>query len=322
MNKTLTKIAVTGASTVLGATAALSLSMPAQAATLKGEAQGCNVFVFGNMTASSDAEGRVCVSGNAILDLSVGTKLSPGSGDVLVVGGDLTYASGNQISGGDAIVGGTANLSPGLNIKDGELKLEEPSIDFDAAEQFYKNYSAQLGGLNANGETNVAYNNITLGGVGSGRNVFNLDASDLSNASSLNITNVNADSTILVNVIGDSISAKNFQIMFDGTADKSFASNVLWNLPDATYLTSEGFSWIGSVLAPMAHYDFNNGHIDGQLITQSVSGSGEYHNIGFDGDLPEPESVPEPLTILGSGMALGFGAFFKRQQSKKQKNAN
>jgi hypothetical protein len=30
-------------------------------------------------------------------------------------------------------------------------------------------------------------------------------------------------------------------------------------------------------------------------------------------------AVPEPLTILGSSMALGFGALFKKQQSKKQK---
>ena len=29
-------------------------------------------------------------------------------------------------------------------------------------------------------------------------------------------------------------------------------------------------------------------------------------------------AVPEPLTILGTGTALGMGAFFKRQQAKKQ----
>ncbi|MEQ8466266.1 PEP-CTERM sorting domain-containing protein [Coleofasciculus sp. E1-EBD-02] len=31
--------------------------------------------------------------------------------------------------------------------------------------------------------------------------------------------------------------------------------------------------------------------------------------------------TPEPLTILGSATALGFGALFKRQQSKKQKES-
>jgi hypothetical protein len=31
------------------------------------------------------------------------------------------------------------------------------------------------------------------------------------------------------------------------------------------------------------------------------------------------EPVPEPLTILGTGMALGFGGLFQREFSKKQK---
>ncbi|MEQ9235834.1 PEP-CTERM sorting domain-containing protein [Coleofasciculus sp. E2-BRE-01] len=43
-----------------------------------------------------------------------------------------------------------------------------------------------------------------------------------------------------------------------------------------------------------------------------LPGSGAIDNVQF-------EKVPEPLTILGSTMALGFGALFKKQQSKKQK---
>ena len=35
----------------------------------------------------------------------------------------------------------------------------------------------------------------------------------------------------------------------------------------------------------------------------------------------EGKPVPEPLTILGSGLALGFGAYFKKEYSKKQKKA-
>ncbi|MEQ8975973.1 MAG: PEP-CTERM sorting domain-containing protein [Coleofasciculus sp. C1-SOL-03] len=42
-----------------------------------------------------------------------------------------------------------------------------------------------------------------------------------------------------------------------------------------------------------------------------LPGSGAIDDVNY--------AVPEPLTILGSGMALGFGALFKKQQSKKQK---
>jgi hypothetical protein len=32
-------------------------------------------------------------------------------------------------------------------------------------------------------------------------------------------------------------------------------------------------------------------------------------------------TVPEPLTILGSGLALGFGALFKKEYSRKRQKA-
>lgn len=35
----------------------------------------------------------------------------------------------------------------------------------------------------------------------------------------------------------------------------------------------------------------------------------------------QPEPVPEPLTVLGYATALGFGAFFKREHSKRLKKA-
>lgn len=35
----------------------------------------------------------------------------------------------------------------------------------------------------------------------------------------------------------------------------------------------------------------------------------------------EPAGVPEPITVFGSGLALGFGALFKRQMAKRPKKA-
>ena len=314
MNKTLTKIAVTGASTVLGATAALSLSIPAQAATVSGipgSAKDFNVFVFENMDAkNTDAEGRIAVGGNATLEnFGVASQLPDnGAGDTLVVGGNLNYKTSGQVFAGDVVVTGTATLdTPSVNIKNGQLKSGTP-INFAEAEQFYKNYSAQLGGLTDDTPT---------------LKVLNFTTSGLADAISQGLKiDFDANSSVLVNVTGQSLDVSGGGIFLNGSQEDTYANRVLFNFVNTTQLNSTGFSWNGSVLAPMADYnEFANGHIDGQLIAKSVTGTGEYHNIGFDGDLPEPESVPEPLTILGSSMALGFGAFFKRQQSKKQKNA-
>lgn len=331
MNKTLTKIAVTGVSTVLGATAALSLSIPAQAGSLKGPAQNFNVFVLEDMDAfNTDSHGRVAVGGDATLtNFGTASELpTSGAGDTLVVGGDLNYNNG-QVFAGDVVVGGTANLSPGVNIQNGTLKSGTP-INFAEAEQFYKNYSAQLGGLATNGTVQDSFGTLNLNGSSSDLNVFELDASVFANANGLNIS-FNPNSTVLVNVTGNPFDLQSgFQINLNDNPNGAGANRVLFNFVDATQMNSTGFSWQGSVLAPLAEYnEFSNGHINGQMIAKSITGSGEYHTVApntgssvmFDGDLPEPESVPEPLTILGSGMALGFGAFFKRQQSKKQKNA-
>jgi len=336
MNKTLTKIAVTGVSTVLGATAALSLSIPAQAGSLKGPAKDFNVFVFEDLDVYNvDAHGRIAVGGNATLEnFGVASQLpANGAGDTLVVGGNLNYKTSGQVFVGDVVVDGTATLdTPSVNIKNGQLKSGNP-IDFGAAEQFYKNYSAQLGGLATNGTVNDnGFGQLTLNGTSSDLNVFELDASVFASANYLNIT-FDSNSTVLVNVTGNPFDLQSgFQMNLNGNPNGAGANRVLFNFTDATQLNSTGFAWQGSVLAPLAEYnEFSNGHINGQMIARSITGNGEYHIVApnngdssviFDGNLPDPEPVPEPLTILGSGMALGFGAFFKRQQSKKQKNAD
>ncbi|PHV62596.1 DUF4114 domain-containing protein [Cyanobacterium aponinum] len=48
----------------------------------------------------------------------------------------------------------------------------------------------------------------------------------------------------------------------------------------------------------------------------SYSGDGDYND--FVVHVSDIEAVPEPLTILGTGLALGLGGLFKSKQSKKQ----
>src|SRR5690606_23275872 len=41
----------------------------------------------------------------------------------------------------------------------------------------------------------------------------------------------------------------------------------------------------GTLLAPNASVNFNNGHIDGSLIVGSITGTGESHNFLFEGSI-------------------------------------
>ncbi|MEQ8963778.1 MAG: PEP-CTERM sorting domain-containing protein [Coleofasciculus sp. C2-GNP5-27] len=53
---------------------------------------------------------------------------------------------------------------------------------------------------------------------------------------------------------------------------------------------------------------------DEVVLTQLGNNPG----IAFESDNHAYRPVPEPLTILGSGLALGFGAIFKKQQSRRR----
>ncbi len=79
---------------------------------------------------------------------------------------------------------------------------------------------------------------------------------------------------------------------FNGSTEVESLSNV--GAGDNEFVTVDGFS---------------NTKVTRLEVT--LPGSGAIDDVNY--------AVPEPLTILGSGMALGFGALFKKQQSKKQK---
>ena len=91
-------------------------SLSAMASPLSlGVAGDYNTFIFNNFTATSDTQGRLAVGGNMnVSGYSVGDQLPANSGDVLVVGGDLTYSSG-RVYNGDVVVGGSYT-GPGYDL--------------------------------------------------------------------------------------------------------------------------------------------------------------------------------------------------------------
>lgn len=283
---------------------------PAANATVLSLASEYNIYVLGNMNQTSDSEGRVAVAGNATLsNYGVGDRLPAGTtGNSLVVGGNLTY-NGGQVFHGSTVYGGT--LTGNFGSPNGTVS-QGTGLDFAAASSYLTTASNYWGGLGSNGQTVEYYGGVRLIGTQSDLNVFTVSGDYLSKSWGVNI-DAPAGSTVLINVTGDSSAFRNLGFSFEdlngdgkGTVSRQ---NVIYNFVDATSLTINGAGIQGSVLAPKANVQFDNGNINGQLIAGNLSGSGEAHNYLFQGSLPTPVQVPEPsssLLVIAAGGLLAM----------------
>jgi len=305
------------------ATLTLGLATAAQAATL-GQAADFNLFVLGDATQNgTDVEGRVAIGGNATLsNYFAGMALtpSPNNGDTLVVGNNLSFLNGSVT--GNAVYGGSANVS-NVNFNQGSLRQGSP-IDFNAAGAELRQISTSLSRLTTNGTTTIGEfdRGISLRGTNSELNVFNVLGSDLAQATSFNI-DAPSDSTVIVNINGNSGRFSSLGFNLTGINQQQ----VLYNFFEATNLTASAIGIQGSLLAPNAAFDFNNGVIDGNLIVGSLSGSGQTNLSLFRGRIPQQPptptppttSVPEPTSVLALGLVTALASLFRRQSKKAAK---
>ncbi|MEH2301905.1 MAG: choice-of-anchor A family protein [Nostoc sp.] len=304
-------------------TLALGFSARANAVEL-GAASDYNVFVLGDISQQyTDIEGKLAAGGNVNFVGGLGSKLSGNSGNVVVAGQNLTLSNG-QVYHGNAVYGGTANVASNVGFPQGTLSKGKP-IDFNEAGKELRGLSQYLATLTPTGKTTVqSWGGINLSGSGTAFNVFNLAGSSVSKANSFGISG-DANSTVVVNISGKDVSLQNFGFNIAGT-DKQ---KVIYNFYEATNITASGISILGSILAPLANFNFNNGQVNGNVVVASLTGNGESHNYLFNGDLPDvptkyytppkpPTStqVPEPANLPGLGLiAVVFGLFrHKRNQ--------
>ena len=121
--------------------------------------------------------------------------------------------------------------------------------------------------------TRTTWGVINLSGTHPTLNVFNVNASDFSGATTLSIS-APANSLAVINIRGTAPSLSGFGVAFSGGIDQR---TVLFNFPEATTLTASGIGFPGTVLAPYARMTFNNGSWDGGIYAVSLTGNAEGH---------------------------------------------
>jgi len=311
----------------------LSMVASIHAAPLLGPAAEYNAFIFDEMDVSySDVEGKVAVGGNATMShYSVGLKASP-SDYALVGGADVAIYNGGVNNGGIYAEGNVA-INPAIVQGDVDAKgsvsaINSPvsgtvssSVIFDGPVDFADAYtqldatSEDLKNLTVNATTTMhPWDYLIFSGDHSADvSVFNVTASQLNTAWGVEY-DLDSDDLAIINVAGTSININNmdFNVNNSGVGKQE---RILYNFFEATEIFMSGVGFKGSILAPHADFQFNNGVLEGSIIANSFTGSGQINAHYYQGTV----DVPEPATTAMLGLGIGLlGLFFFTSNRKRQ----
>lgn len=325
---------------VAGLVAVAALAVPAIAGPLTSvdALKEWNLIVLGDLTSSSEVEGRTFVGGDLngnssnymIRVPSTSVTDEPG----LTVVGDVNGGTKNLNNGSGAIVGGNVNSGFNLNgdpqtvLVGGTISntnvnsntvtsgLSSSSSTFLSDLELQKSVltssltdlSTSLSGLTATSTVDISGNRATFNATpnSDGLAVFNITSDQLNSIGEIAF-NLNGADTVIVNVSGTDITLNdNF---LGGT--NGLGEHVIWNFPDAENLALTT-AWGGSVLAPNADATTSN-YIQGSAVFGSLTQNGEMHLGTYSGNyVPsgsssssssggssgDPTSVPEAPTTL------------------------
>ncbi len=306
----------------------LAIAAPASAAPLT-TAEILNQFnlvAFGNLTGSSEVEGRMLVGGNIAgnsMTFFTRPAQTPASAYAAVtVGGNISGGWKNLNGGGSAVVGGNAqnvNLNGGgtlraggnvTNVNGGSVQQHQAVTipNFEAQLKASSAALAALSGVAPGTSGNRALFNGATPTAGLSVYTTNLAFFSLINEILLAL---NGADTVIINVAGTSAT------LSDNFLGGPFAAatNVVWNFYEATSLTF-ATQFFGSVLAPYANVTLTS-PIEGTLVANNVTLNGEMHLRPFAGTLPDqPMAVPAPaaLPLFLAGLA-GLAVVARRRRA-------
>ncbi|RAK64395.1 collagen-binding domain-containing protein [Phenylobacterium kunshanense] len=289
-----------------------------------------NLIVQGNVTSSSEVEGRAFVGGSVLGNAS-NYNLDNLSGAGLTVVGNVD--GGKKNVRGDILVGG--NVVSGVEFQspaphtltyggtlantniNGNVVIQDPGLgaslaaERDAMFAGLNELSLYLASLDETHTATPVSGNLTFNpGAGSGVAVYSIAdlPAALGATSNLQFAFPTSYDAVVVNVAGSNIALPGG---FNFNGPSGLGTKVIWNFYEATSLNFGSKSWYGSVLAPKASASIGN-FIEGTAVFASLNQNGEIHTPGF-GDW-RFQAVPEPATW--AMMILGFasiGAALRRR---------
>ena len=298
--------------------------------------QQFNLIAFGDVNSTSHVDGRSYIGGNltggdfvqhpastpasAYAGLTVRGNASNVTVNGLgaVVGGKL---SGNVInSGAAAVLGNSSNVNfnnaayvggsaSATNFNGGRISdlANNAALLGQVAAATSTDLKATLSGLSdqlshlssAGSSVNINGNRVTFNALAdaNGTAVFDLTAIDAIIFSLGEFEfNLNNATTIIFNT---DETTYNISANFLGGSATLIGQKAIWNFYNATDLTLNS-QFGGVVLATDAALE-NTQNIEGTVVVNSLTQSGEIHQQSFTGDVPE-QKLPEPGSL---GLLLG-----------------
>lgn len=242
-----------------------------------GAAADHNLFVFENYRYGVDVEGAVA-AGNLVDMSGFSVGRAVGSGPVLSSGNRVELSSGTVHGQVEYVNPSASTISSDVTINGGDPVVGS-TIDFATEQAALETLSDDLGALLPTGRTEVTpWGELRLTGDDSAVNVFFIEGTDFVAATFLQI-DVPSGSTVLINVDGTILNTSNFYFDLQGAGE----TEVLWNFPEATWLGLQSIGVRGSVLAPYATVDFDNGSFDGTFVALTFLGNAEGHSYPWSG---------------------------------------
>jgi choice-of-anchor A domain-containing protein len=182
-------------------------------------------------------------------------------GDVVCQAGEIDIESVGLLSGADARI---ENLSYPFN--------------FELAASELARTSKLLAGLAPNGSvTDNVGHGLELSGTDPEQIVFRIAAEQVDRITDRGIyLDVPDTALVLINVYGASPRLANHRQV-------ASPNKVLWNFPEATELTLDSVSFLGSILAPTAHLVHGHWSLEGTLVVSTIETRGTLFEVPLEG---------------------------------------